>query len=124
MVCGEGSSHPATLLSITLGHPWLPRGAGDSYLPFPWAWDHHLPHPRTGGPPVSPISLFSWTPGSQGPPPALPILPTWGVPAAPSSTHCKFIIWVLWAFLEGPRVAELLDMVGFIETAGEGRGRA
>lgn len=35
MFYGEGGSHPTALIPITLGHPWLPHGAGGSHLPFP-----------------------------------------------------------------------------------------
>lgn len=117
-----GQQSACALLPIALGHPWLPCGAGGSHLPFPWTWDHHLPHPRAGDPPslLHPPSSGHLAPHG---PPSSPRPSRPGVLAAPTRTHCKFIVWVLRAFLEGPRVAELLDVVGFIETAGEGRGR-
>lgn len=119
----QSSCHPA------LHHPGTPLAA-------PWGRGLPPPLPMGMGPPPSPsrdwgtpclsyisLPLDTWLTGPP-PPPRSPRPAHLGVPAAPTSTHCKFIIWVLWAFLEGPRVAELLDMVGFIETAGEGRGRA
>lgn len=120
----QSSCHPA------LHHPGTPLAA-------PWGRGLPPPLPMGMGPPPSPsrdwgtpclsyisLPLDTWLTGPPPPPPCSPHPAHLGVPAAPTSTHCKFIIWVLWAFLEGPRVAELLDMVGFIETAGEGRGRA
>lgn len=94
--------------------PATPRGGG---LPH-GAAAFPIPGPE---PPVPLHPLETWLLSG---PLQLCLSPRPGVPAAPGSTHCKFVVWILWAFLEGPRVAELLDVVGLVEAAEEGRDRA